>query len=314
MTNQEFKIERMGNEQISLLIPLYQAAFKRTYTEKYLVQKFDTSMFGKSNWGYLAKNANGEAIAFYAIFANVMLIDGQRKLVAQSADTMTHPNYQGKGLFVALAKKTFELAISEGCELIFGFPNGNSLPGFIKKLNWINHSNMIEHTIKVKTLPILPLLTKLGLGTQSFKKFIKLFIKPLSNNNLVKSNLIIDSQLNGQVRDEHLINYKKYGHNFITKINGKQVWIKLDHRLIIGDIEKVNEGELHQILHQLKKRCLALGITKIVIQTTPNIYINPYLKTFPNIQIKDTIPFCYLNQTEFDVDRIGFTSLDWDTF
>ena len=311
---QEFQISRMSNEQISLLIPLYQAAFKRTYTEKYLAKKFDTSMFGKSNWGFVAKNENGEAIAFYAIFANVMHVDGKRITVAQSADTMTHPQYQGKGLFVTLAKKTFELALQDGCDLIFGFPNGNSLPGFVKKLNWINHANMLEFTIKINTIPVLPFLSKLGFGTQVFKKIVNQFLKPIALNELSKSNLIIDSQLNGQVRDEHFFKYKKYGKNFITSINGKQVWLKLDHRLIIGDIEKVNELELHQILYHLKKLCFAIGINKIIIQTTPNIYINSYLKTFPNIQVKDTIPFCYLNGTSIEVNKIGFTSLDWDTF
>lgn len=55
---------------------------------------------------------------------------------AQSLDTMTHPDYQGQGMFTVLANACFEVAQSRGCEVLYGFPNANSFHGFVKRLNW----------------------------------------------------------------------------------------------------------------------------------------------------------------------------------
>lgn len=75
--------------------------------------------------------------AIYASLPGFMRIDGQRRLVLQSLDTLTDADFRGQGLFISLAKKTFARAAAEGAALIYGFPNGNSAPGFFKKLGWL---------------------------------------------------------------------------------------------------------------------------------------------------------------------------------
>lgn len=55
---------------------------------------------------------------------------------AQSLDTMTHPDYRGQGIFTLLAQSLFERCKAENVSLLYGFPNENSYPGFVKKLGW----------------------------------------------------------------------------------------------------------------------------------------------------------------------------------
>lgn len=74
--------------------------------------------------------------AIYASLPGWMRINGERRLVLQSLDTLTDADFRGQGLFVSLAKQTFARAAAEGAALIYGFPNGNSAPGFFKKLGW----------------------------------------------------------------------------------------------------------------------------------------------------------------------------------
>lgn len=74
--------------------------------------------------------------AVYATLPGWMRIEGARRLVVQSLDTMTDSEFRGRGLFVTLAKRTFARASEEGAALVYGFPNGNSAHGFFQKLGW----------------------------------------------------------------------------------------------------------------------------------------------------------------------------------
>jgi hypothetical protein len=74
-------------------------------------------------------------------------------LGAQSMDTMTHPDYQGQGIFVKLARACFEIASSRNFQLLYGFPNPLSFPGFVKHLDF-PHVDDVTHWIR----PIRPSL------------------------------------------------------------------------------------------------------------------------------------------------------------
>ena len=70
---------------------------------------------------------------------------------AQSMDTMTHPDYGRQGVFSALAKACYEAATTRGFQVLYGFPNPLSYPGFTRKLGW-THSGDITHWVR----PIRP--------------------------------------------------------------------------------------------------------------------------------------------------------------
>lgn len=80
---------------------------------------------------------NDRYAAIYASLPGWMRINGERRLIIQSLDTLTDADFRGKGLFVSLAKKTFARAAADGAALIYGFPNKSSAPGFFKKLGWV---------------------------------------------------------------------------------------------------------------------------------------------------------------------------------
>lgn len=96
--------------------------------------------------GVLAMDGD-RAAGFYTVWPVRMKLGSQAVLGAQSMDTMTHPDYRGRGLFVALARECYALAASKGYDVLYGFPNGNSYPGFIRRLNW-DHTGDIVHWIR----------------------------------------------------------------------------------------------------------------------------------------------------------------------
>jgi len=53
-----------------------------------------------------------------------------------SMTTMVEKQYQGMGLFTNQAQRVYTYAQQKGVKIVLGFPNQNSAPGFIKRLNW----------------------------------------------------------------------------------------------------------------------------------------------------------------------------------
>ncbi|MFW2137262.1 GNAT family N-acetyltransferase [Chryseobacterium sp. TY4] len=79
---------------------------------------------------------NNRVAAIYAIAPVQFVINSTIATGAQSLDTITDENYRGKGLFIKLAKDVYDKAATQQVKLVYGFPNGSSIHGFQKKLNW----------------------------------------------------------------------------------------------------------------------------------------------------------------------------------
>jgi len=63
----------------------------------------------------------------------------------QSLDTFTNPSFRNQGIFVELAEETFRASSASGVKFVFGFPNGNSLPGFVRKLGFVAPFGLFFH-------------------------------------------------------------------------------------------------------------------------------------------------------------------------
>jgi len=79
----------------------------------------------------------GRPAAFYGVIPELYLVNKQIAKVYQSMDTMTHPDYQKRGLFTKLANMTYNYLVEkEGGVNLVGIPGSNSLYGFVNKLQW----------------------------------------------------------------------------------------------------------------------------------------------------------------------------------
>ncbi len=65
----------------------------------------------------------------------------------QSMDTMTDPDYGRQGIFTALAAACYEIAAARGFQVLYGFPNPLSYPGFVGKLGW-THAGDVTHWVR----------------------------------------------------------------------------------------------------------------------------------------------------------------------
>jgi len=92
-------------------------------------------------------------VAYYGVMPCFIQYKGEIILSAQSGDTMTHPQYRHKGLFVELSKITFQLCRAAGVKTHFGFPP-EFLSAMVNILGWKMTENMERFIIPVMRLPL----------------------------------------------------------------------------------------------------------------------------------------------------------------
>jgi len=78
----------------------------------------------------------GRVVSTASMTPKRMKILDDEVLAAETGDTFTLPEYQGKGLFTSLVKNTTGEAVRKGIDFIYGLPNANSLPGYIERLSY----------------------------------------------------------------------------------------------------------------------------------------------------------------------------------
>ncbi|MCD4743792.1 MAG: GNAT family N-acetyltransferase, partial [Desulfobacteraceae bacterium] len=122
--------------------------------------------------GVSVAELSDEIVAHYAVMWFPMCYQDRRISGAVSTATVTDKKARGKGLFTKLAKKVFTEIETEGCKLVFGFPNSQSIRGFIKKLEWFE---IAKFPLLIKPVNFFPFLAKF-LGDKPLTTFFSFFI------------------------------------------------------------------------------------------------------------------------------------------
>jgi hypothetical protein len=158
MTNSNNEIENQLVEtaNLSRFIEIFHLCFGIEVNKSYFDWKYLQNPAGNVI-AFETINKNTKEIgAFYGIIPEEYMINGERKTIYQSMDTMTHPNYRNRGLFITLANLTYNYAVEQYKSLhLIGIPGSNSYHGFVKKLAWKNPHDfgyIFQHRLFLKTL------------------------------------------------------------------------------------------------------------------------------------------------------------------
>lgn len=121
-------------ENLPKIIKLYKSCFNNDLDEtsfiwRYIKNPIDELLF------VVAKEGE-KIIASYSASPCLMISNGNTFKTAMSLNTMTHPNYRGKGLFVHLANTLYQYMSDNDYKMIWGFPNNISNRTFNRKLGW----------------------------------------------------------------------------------------------------------------------------------------------------------------------------------
>jgi|GEM_PF-6089164 len=147
----QYREYRDGDE--NAIIDLFNFVFKRNFT------------VNKWHWAYKENPLNRQDII-------LAFCDG--RLVGQSASTpltffhngtpvkttriqnvMVHPDFQGRGIFTQTLKRLTDYIYRQQLDLVVTFPNNNSLPTFIRKLDYCHVDDIFTYRISGGDVHIL---------------------------------------------------------------------------------------------------------------------------------------------------------------
>jgi hypothetical protein len=310
MSNYTFK--RVSENEYADLVYLFEDAFKQSIDIDYYRHKNATDYLGVKHLGYAAYAEDGSPAAFYGVYPYMMEYKGKKVLAAQSGDTMTHSKHTGKGLFTTLAKMTYELAKKEGIQFIFGFPNENSYPGFVKKLSWINKENMNNYLFRVSTLPLSGAAKKFPFLMPLYKWYAVMVLSSKKSGAAFFNNSI-GSDFGTVEHSPAFFKYKMFYDNHLVKLSDRSAWIKIDGTLLIGDIEIKESNNAAQVLSDVKRLAFWLGCSKIIFSVGKQTYWD---KQFAAIQQPyDAVYIGYLDlQSNLPLEDFKYVQADFDTF
>jgi hypothetical protein len=311
MHSEGYRIERLTEDRLADMTNLHMAVYGKTLPPDFFSRKYNTAFTGVMYTGYLAY-AGDVPTAFYGVIPCFIECDGKPVLAAQSADTMTHPDHRGKGLFIKLAELTYELCYAEEILILFGFPNQNSLPGFVNKLDWQVAAQMECFIIPVKALPLERLANKFPFLKGLYRLYVLNVLKNLSPTQKGITSTLISEGFYGLQRDSYYLGHKTYTESYSIKIGGTSVWFRIADGMVIGDIA-LADNELPDIIPRLTKIAKQLGLRKLQFQTDKRSALNTFLKKFAEpipsfpVIVKDL-------GARLPLDKMAFAFADIDIF
>ena len=322
----KYRFERVSNESLNGLEALFASVYHENAPNlSGLKERFNTSIFGCEYIGYLAYPLNNASnyiqdmpVAYYGVFPQIAELGNDKILCAQSGDTMTHPQHQGRGLFTQLALKTYDLARETGIEFIFGFPSKFSYPGFKKKLAWEFPYNMSQFIRTVPTLPwgLIKRRYNLKLLNQRRSNFLLRFLKDENTNVIYEINDKLDNSKFRLLRNEVYLKYKAGNplNKWLIKQNNLYALVKFDGDLKIGEIiGEPDELDLSKLMKKLDLYAFCLGACRIISFFSPNSHYSEMLNKYG--KISDSIPYGYINLSKkYDPSKLNLKFIDFDYF
>ena len=309
-STKELSVVRLNKANLEDLARLHSVVYAPVAADHY-VKKYDTAYTGLEYVGFIAYH-EGIPIAYYGVIPCFLQSVKEIVLAAQSADTMTHPGYRFKGIFMELSNKTFELCRQSGIRIVFGFPNQNSYHGAIK-LGWKQTEVMDCFTIQVRTLPLKSFFKKNSIFGQYYAWYSNLILRQKRTYSDGVINSVQKDGFAGVYRTKEYLIYKKYTDTIVITIKGAKLWLSFKNDLVIGDVEAMSKESFAPVMKELRNLARELGIRQIQFHTSTGTELH---KLF-SASYKSTPSFPVLFQdfgSPIDLEKIKFTFADIDIF
>lgn len=309
---EEYKIVRLTDENMSDLIPLYKDAFGQDKTVEQIRDKFNTSFFGLTHMGFMAVDSKGVVAAFYPLFIMKYKLNGKELLTGQVGDLMTHSQHRRRGLLGYLAAHTNAAAYTEGLDVIMSVTQVESSFLGLLKAGFKHIHTLNGYFVKVNTLPLAYLFSKSSITIKMYHLYANFIVSLFED----KSEQFVHhaSVLHGEgARSADFLRYKKrYGKSMIIKLKKRLYWIKISGNILqVGDIERIENEDLEKTLKPLKKLAFLLGMRAVQFNTSPGSY-------WDNLFVRHYSPiesfYIILLTPGFNNDDFKFNLADTDGF
>jgi len=274
--------------------------------------KFERGPFGK---GIIKLMFDGDKlIGHYSVIPMNIEIQSWPVRAVFSLNTLTHPDYQGQGIFTCLARETYKECQHLGFRLVYGFPNGNAYHGLTKRLGWQGFGKMNLLHKGLQEEAYRPQLSKHVHKIYQIERFGE-DINTLWHEVEGEYNVIVPRSkefLNWRYVEHPQVNYPKY----VTRDNsGKTVGyivlktFRAENETIghIVDILSMNdEDAIRGLIRTASDYFLDKGIGNISCWMQGNYSCVDVMKAEGFIRKEQTTPYPYFGVGAFgQVDKLG---------
>ncbi|MFD1062577.1 GNAT family N-acetyltransferase [Winogradskyella litorisediminis] len=302
----------VSEDNIADIQYLIKAVYQQDRDLKIIKKKYDTSAFGHYTIGYIAYSVEDNLpAAYYGVFPCEFTYNNKVYLAAQSGDTMTHPNHRKKGLFVNLAKQTYDRAKELGIEFVFGFPGEASYYGFVKKLEWQHKEDICKFSFLAPCLPY-SLIQKI-IKPQNYLAWCNFILKPFKSKTYPYSNK--GNENPHLLRNDDYYKYKDKNGNYNIKFLGLNVWFQVKgYNFIVADVLSKSSTKPSKIIFKLRVLAFYLGIPRVLFHVSNNSALNKILNQRFTSEKGLAIGYIDLLNTTLPLEQLNFTYSDFDTF
>jgi hypothetical protein len=190
----KYKIKPYQDGDEDNIIPLFEKVYGRLMgkTESYQHWRWEFLENPVKPVSIMLAWHRQRLIGHYAVNPLRAWVLGQELLVSLSLDTMTDKDYEKKGIFSNTAKCLYDQIVSNGVSFVFGFPNAQSIGGFLKRLGWHILSPVAIYICPLDVGPFMKSKTKsdyLGLAASKISRptlriLVKYASKKYYNDNI----------------------------------------------------------------------------------------------------------------------------------
>lgn len=269
-------------------------------SKEYLINKYTYSISNKQeNYiGFFAYFSDGDPAAFIGGIPSKIQINNRIINAVQLADLIINIKFRGKGLFIKTVSAFFEYLKNEtNIELVYGFPNENSSPGFFNKLGWHKNYSFQLFEYRSNMFNFYGLFHKF-----SFFAPIYSIYKGLIINLIFKVKKYPDFNLNTNllvVKDLDFFAHKRrYSDSSLIRIFGNYYFIKFIDGIQIDFVSYPSEKQLKRDVLLIS---ILFGVKKIItICTSNNVYKNHFLNAgfVHNQKIEFNNGYYFLNEPD----------------
>ncbi len=136
MSTNEIKVNFYQEGDEEKILQLFATGFGKKRSLEHWNWKFKNNPYFRPISVLSWEATENQLVGQYTVMPTNLNFYGEKFLACQSLDTIVHQNFRKFGIFESGAKKCFEFLEQEKFVCVYGFPNSNSYPGFIKKLGW----------------------------------------------------------------------------------------------------------------------------------------------------------------------------------
>lgn len=225
-------------------------------------------------------------VANYSVSPALLQIGDKQIKCALSLNTMTHPDFIGKGLFVELAKRLYGELKQQGYGMVYGFPNYISNRTFCTKLGWKD----------IYEIPTLELVVEKELPFNSSNIVASSSFDVQTETDVQLTVAKYEAYLNWRYKNKPYTEY-----NMVKTANGSwMVYKRYQNMINIVELHPENVEDLTDLIGYVSSVVKELGLEKMTVWSDINSWIHLVLE---KLGFRNRYPITYFGACDLNMPK-----------